>query len=75
MLVYLDCAREKYKNFVEKYKNYIKKYAPDNYNCVSVPAIVNVPTNGQLLNCIKMDYECGGYYYTIFHIVVRIAAF
>ena len=74
MLVYLNCARNKYKEFIDKYINYINDYAPDTFICISSPSIEWTSSNGQFLTCIKMCYECGGYYYTIYHIVVRIAA-
>ncbi len=74
MLVYLNCTRDNYKAFIARYIDYIKDYAPESYTCISSPSITQSPSNGQFLTCIKMDYECGGYYYTIYHIVVRIAA-
>ena len=73
LVTYLECSRENYEGFEKKYRDYIKGYAPDGYECASQPINIKVPTNGQFLSCIKMDYEYTGCYITIYHIIVRIA--
>ena len=50
------------------YRNHITDYAPKNYICVGEPR--NIPTIGQFLKCMEMDYEYGEQYFTIYHILV-----
>ncbi len=68
LVSYVDCNGTRFREITEEYKNHIKVYAPENYVCKGQPR--NIPTIGQYLKCLEMDYESGGQYYTIYHILV-----
>ena len=68
LVSYVDCARTKFNEITVTYRDHITDVAPKNYVCVGQPR--NIPTIGQYLKCMEMDYECGGQYFTIYHILV-----
>ena len=68
LVSYVDCARIRFNKITALYRVHITERAPENYICVGQPR--NIPTIGQYLKCIEMDYECGGQYFTIYHILV-----
>ena len=68
LVSYVDCERTRFNEITEMYRNHIVNNAPENYACVGQPR--NIPTIGQYLKCMEMDYECGDQYFTIYHILV-----
>ena len=68
LVSYVDCDRTRFNEITTMYREHITDCAPENYVCVGQPR--NIPTIGQYLKCIEMDYECGGQYFTIYHILV-----
>jgi hypothetical protein len=67
LVSYVDCKGTRFREITEEYRNHIKVYAPENYACKGQPR--NIPTIGQYLKCLEMDYERGGQYFTIYHIL------
>ncbi len=70
LVTYLECEQDKFKNFTEKYKDHISGYAPESYSCIGKPEEVSF--DGEFLRCMKMQYETGELYFTIYHIIVRM---
>lgn len=70
LVAYLECEQDKFKNFTEKYKDHISGYAPESYSCIGKPEEVSF--DGDFLRCMKMQYETGELYFTIYHIIVRM---
>lgn len=68
LVSYVDCDRTKFRKITDEYKQHITGYAPEKYTCIGQSR--NIPTIGQYLRCLEMDYECGGQYFTIYHILV-----
>ena len=68
LVSYVDCDRSRFNEITALYRVHITERVPENYICVGQPR--NIPTIGQYLKCIEMDYECGGQYFTIYHILV-----
>ena len=68
LVSYVDCAQARFNEITVTYRDHITDVAPENYVCVGQPR--NIPTIGQYLKCMEMDYECGGQYFTIYHILV-----
>ena len=68
LVSYVDCDGTRFNNITDMYRNHITDYAPKNYICVGEPR--NIPTIGQFLKCMEMDYEYGEQYFTIYHILV-----
>ena len=70
LVTYLECDRDKFKSFMNKYREHIADYAPESYRRIGEPEEVDF--NGGFLCCMKMQYEVGGVYFTIYHIIVRM---
>lgn len=68
LVTYVDCERTKFRQITDEYQQHITGYAPEKYTCIGQPR--NIPTIGQYLRCLEMDYECGDQYFTIYHILV-----
>lgn len=68
LVTYVDCERTKFSQITDEYQKHIIGYAPEKYICIGQPR--NIPTIGQYLKCLEMDYECGGQFFTIYHILV-----
>ena len=68
LVSYVDCDRTRFNEITVSYSDHITEAAPENYVCIGQPR--NIPTIGQYLKCIEMAYECGGQYFTIYHILV-----
>jgi hypothetical protein len=68
LVSYVDCDRTRFKTITDQYRDRISVYAPEKYTCAGQPR--NIPTIGQYLKCLEMDYECGGQFFTIYHILV-----
>ena len=68
LVSYVDCDRTRFNTIADGYREHISHYAPEKYACVGQPR--NIPTIGQYLKCLEMDYECGGQFFTIYHILV-----
>jgi hypothetical protein len=68
LVTYVDCERTKFSQITDEYQKHIIGYAPEKYICIGQP--MNIPTIGQYLKCLEMDYECGGQFFTIYHILV-----
>ena len=68
LVSYVDCDRSRFNEITALYRVHITERVPENYICVGQPR--NIPTIGQYLKCMEMDYECGGQYFTIYHILV-----
>ena len=68
LVSYVDCDRTRFNEITVTYREHITYVAPENYVCVGQPR--NIPTIGQYLKCMEMDYECTGQYFTIYHILV-----
>ena len=68
LVSYVDCDRTRFNGITTMYREHITDCAPENYVCVGKPR--NIPTIGQYLECIEMDYKCGRQYYTNYHILV-----
>ena len=71
LVVYLECARERFTSFSKRYRAHISEYAPENYICVGEPE--DIPALGQFMTCMAMNYEVGEVYLQIYHIIVRVA--
>ena len=71
LVTYLECKRENYLNFTDRYREHISEYTPKDYRCIGEPS--DIPSSGQFLTCMVMNYEIGGLYFEIDHIIVRIA--
>ena len=71
LVTYLECDRDKYLGFINGYRRHIAEYAPEGFQCVGEP--IDIPSYGQLLTCLAMNYETGGLYYLVYHIIVRVA--
>ena len=74
LVIYLDCERDMFTAFIQEYRKIISEYAPSPYSCIGTPNNIDTSTNGQFLTCIEQCYKCGGLYFIIYHIVVRVAA-
>ena len=70
LVTYLECEQDKFKRFTDKYKDHISGYAPESYSCIGEPEEIGF--GGGFLRCMKMQYEVGGVYFEIYHIVVRM---
>ena len=70
LVTYLECDRDRFKSFIDDYKAHIAEYAPESYSCNGKPEEVSF--DGEFLRCMKMQYEAGGIYFTIYHIIVRM---
>ena len=70
LVTYLECSQDKFKSFVDKYREHIEGYAPTSYRCIGRPEVIRF--EGEFLHCLKMQYETGGLYFTIYHIIVRM---
>ena len=68
LVTYVDCERTKFSQITDEYQKHIIGYSPEKYICIGQPR--NIPTIGQYLKCLEMDYECGGQFFTIYHILV-----
>lgn len=68
LVSYVDCDRSMFMKIVDLYSKHITEYTPDGYVGVGEPKVI--PTIGQYLRCMEMDYEVGGQYLTIYHILV-----
>ena len=68
LVTYVDCERTKFSQITDEYQKHIIGYSPEKYICIGQPR--NIPTIGQYLKCLEMDYECGHQYFTIYHILV-----
>lgn len=68
LVSYVDCDRTRFNGIADTYRNHITDCAPENYVCIGQARII--PTIGQYLKCMEMDYECTGQYFTIYHILV-----
>ena len=71
LVTYLECDRDKFKRFTDEYKKQISGFAPELYRCAGEPK--EIASSGQFLSCMVMNYEAGGIYFVINHIVVRVA--
>ena len=71
LVTYLECDRDKYLGFINGYRRHIAEYPPERFQCVGEP--IDIPSYGQLLTCLAMNYETGGLYYLVYHIIVRVA--
>ena len=69
LVTYLKCEHSKFKGFIDKYKQHITEYAPESYNTVGDPKKIRL--DGEFISCMKMEYEVGELYFTIYHIIVR----
>lgn len=69
LVTYLKCEHSKFKGFIDKYKQHITEYAPESYNTVDEPQKIRL--DGEFISCMKMEYEIGELYFTIYHIIVR----
>ena len=67
LVSYVDCDGTRFSKITDAYRNHIKVCAPENYTCTGQPR--NIPTIGQYLKCMEMNYERGGQYFTIYHIL------
>ena len=67
LVSYVDCNGTRFSKITDEYRNHIMVCAPENYVCTGQPR--NIPTIGQYLKCMEMDYERGGQYFTIYHIL------
>ena len=72
LVTYLECDRDKYLGFINGYRRHIAEYPPERFQCVGEP--IDIPSYGQLLTCLAMNYETGGLYYLVYHIIVRVAS-
>jgi hypothetical protein len=70
LVTYLECERDGFTSFIDKYKDHISGYAPESYSCTRKPDEVDF--GGGFLRCMKMQYETGELYFTIYHIIVRM---
>ena len=70
LVTYLECKQDKFKSFTDKYKDHISGYAPESYSCIGEPE--EICFDGEFLRCMKMQYEVGGVYFAIYHIIVRM---
>lgn len=57
-------------SFTDKYKDHISGYAPESYRCSGEPEEIGF--DEEFLRCMKMQYEVGGVYFAIYHIIVRM---
>ena len=71
LVTYLECDRDKFKYFTDEYRLQISEYAPELYRCAGEPQ--DISSSGQFLSCMVMNYEAGGIYFVINHIIVRVA--
>ena len=70
LVTYLECERDGFTSFIDKYKDHISGYAPEFYSCIGEPEEIGF--DGEFLRCMKMQYEVGGVYFAIYHIIVRM---
>lgn len=70
LVTYLECERDGFKSFIDDYKAHIVEYAPESYRCIGEPGEFSF--DGEFLRCMKMQYEVGGVYFAIYHIIVRM---
>ena len=70
LVTYLECDRDRFKSFSDDYRRHIAEYAPESYSCIGEPEEVDF--DGEFLRCMKMQYEVGGVYFAIYHIIVRM---
>ena len=70
LVTYLECGRDRFKSFIDDYKRHISEYAPELYSCIGEPEEISF--DGEFLRCMKMQYEVGGVYFAIYHIIVRM---
>ena len=70
LVTYLECERDGFMSFTDKYKDHISGYAPKSYRCFGEPEEIGF--GGGFLRCMKMQYEVGGVYFAIYHIIVRM---
>ena len=71
LVVYLECTKEMFTSFSKRYREHISEYAPENYSCLGEPE--DIPTSGQFMTCMAMNYEVGEVLLQIYHIIVRVA--
>lgn len=71
LATYLECDRGQFKSLTDKYREYISVYAPKPYYCIGSPK--KYSTYGQFIVCLEMNYGIDNSYYTIYHMIVRIA--
>ena len=71
LVTYLECDRDKYLGFINGYRMHMTEYAPEGFKYVGEP--IDMPSNGQLLTVLGMNYEAGGLFYLVYHIIVRVA--
>ena len=71
LVTYLECDRDKYLGFINGYRMHMTEYAPEGFKYVGEP--IDMPSNGQLLTVLGMNYEAGGVFYLVYHIIVRVA--
>ena len=70
LVTYLECDCDRFKSFIDDYKAHIAEYAPELYSCIGEPEEVSF--DGEFLRCMKMQYEVGGVYFAVYHIIVRM---
>ena len=70
LVTYLECGRDRFKSFIDDYRGHIAEYSPESYSCIGEPEEVSF--DGEFLRCMKMQYEVGGVYFAIYHIIVRM---
>ena len=70
LVVYLECGPDSFKRIVDEYKEHIADHAPESFSCKGKPNDVSI--TGKYIRCIKMQYDAGGVYFTIYHIIVRL---
>ena len=71
LATYFECDKNTFKSITRDYKKHISNYKSESFNCVGKP--ITLPSTGQFLSCMKMQYETGGLDFFIYHIIARIA--